>query len=100
MDESIEKQLECNEFRKTITNSILHKSVIEKKFQEFSKISFIYDLLITKRNVFSQQLQNLEHEVVIAMALNNSACKSHLSVENSFKKFEDVVKIDKSLLQE
>ena len=95
----IEKQLECNEFRKTITNSILHKSVIEKKFQEFSKISFIYDLLITKRNVFSQQLQNLEQEVAIAMALNNSAYKSHLSVENSFKKFEDVVKIDKSLLQ-
>ena len=100
MDEScIEKQLECNEFRKTITNSILHKSVIEKKFQEFSKISFIYDLLITKRNVFSQQLQNLEQEVAIATAFNNSAYKSHLSVENSFKKFEDVVKIDKSLIQ-
>ena len=100
MDEScIKKQLECNEFRKTITNSTLHKSVIEKKFQEFSKISFIYDLLITKRNVLSQQLQNLEQEVMIAMALNSSAYKSHLFVENSFKKFEDVVKIDRSLIQ-
>ena len=84
-DSCITKQLECNDFRKIITNSILHKSLIEKRFQEFSKISFIYDLLNTKRNMLSQQLQTLEHEVGIAMALNNSAFKSHFSVEKVSK---------------
>ena len=100
MDDScVAKQLECNDFRKNITNSILHKSVIEKKFQEFSKIAFIYHLLITKRNMLSQQLQTLEQEVGIALALNNSAFKSHFFVEKSLKSFEDAVKNDKSLIE-
>ena len=47
-----------------------------------------------------QKLQNLEQEITIALAVNNSAYKSHYAVQESFKRFENITETDKSLIQE
>ena len=49
----IKKQLECIQLRKSITESILNKSPIEKIFQKLAKTAFVYDILKTRRNMLS-----------------------------------------------
>ena len=95
----LKKQLECSHLREIITNSILDKSTIQKKFQELTKTSYIYDLLITKRNMLVHQSQNIEQELAIAHALNTSTQKTHLSLENTLKKFEEATKNDRLLIE-
>ena len=95
----LKKQLECSHLREIITNSILDKSTIQKKFQELTKTSYIYDLLIAKRNMFVQQSQNIEQELAIAHALNTSTQKTHLSLENTLKKFQETRKKDRLLIE-
>ena len=95
----LQKQLECNQLRETITNSILDKATIQEKLQNLTKTSYIYDLLITKKNIFVQQLQNMEQELEIARALNTSAYKTHLSLVNTLKQFGEATKKDRILIE-
>ena len=95
----MQKQQECNHFRKNVTVSLADKSSIEKLFCQLTKTSFTYDLLIIKRNMFLQQLQKAEQELKIARALNKSAYNSYVSTEKSLEKFEEVSKNDKLMTE-
>ena len=94
----LENQRECKYLRKSITDSLLDKSVIKKSFENMTKTSFIYDLLITKKNILSEQLQNAEQELDLADALNNSAYKTLISLQSRFKKFKDATQKDRLLI--
>ena len=93
-----QKQVECIQVRKNITNSLLDKSNLEKKFHEFAKTSFIYDLLITRRNILSQKILNVEKELVLARALKNSAYKALLSYEKSLTMFQDATRKNRLII--
>ena len=95
----IKAQHECNQIRKSIGNNVSDKSSTETAFQTIAKSSFIHGLLITKRNLLSQQLQNVEQELEIAEAVNKSAYKRHIIIQKSLKLFEDTTKQDRSLIQ-
>ena len=77
-----------------------NKSRTETAFQTIAKSSFIHGLLITKRNLLSQQLQNIEQELEIAEALNKSAYKKHIIIQKSLEWFEDTTKQNRSLIQQ
>ena len=94
----LKNQRECKYLRKSVIDSSLDKSVIKKTFENLTKTSFIYDLLITKRNILSEQLQNAEQELDLADALNKSAYKTLLSLQRSFKKFRDATQKDRLLI--
>lgn len=94
----IQKRVECIQVRENITNSLLDKSNLEKKFQEFAKTSFLYDLLITRRNILSQKILNVEKELVLARALNNSAYRALLSYEKSLTMFQDATRNDELMI--
>ena len=94
----LENQRECKYLRKSITDSSLDKSVIKKTFENMAKTSFTYDLLITKRNILSEKLQNAEQELDLADALNKSAYKTIISLQRSFKKFRDTTQKDRILI--
>ena len=99
MDEDcIIKQRECSQFRDSITISLEDRSNIEKLFQELTKASYIYDLLIIKRSILLQQLQSAEQDLKIARAINISAYKSYVSTENSLKKFQEATKNHKLMI--
>ena len=99
MDEDcIMKQRECSQFRESIMSSLEDKSNIKKLFQELTKASYIYDLLIIKRNIILQQLQSAEQDLKIARAINISAYRSYVSAEKSLKKFQEVTKNDKLMI--
>lgn len=95
----MQKQQECNQFRKNVTVSLADKSRIGKLFRQLTETSFIYDLLIIKRNMFSQQLQKAEQELKIARALNKSAYNSYVSTIKSREKFQEVSKNHKLMTE-
>ena len=96
----IKAQHECNQIRKSMRNRVSNKSSsTESAFQIIAKSSFIHGLLITKRNLLSQQLQNVEHELEIADAVNKSAYKRYNTIQKSLKLFEDTTKQDRSLIE-
>ena len=100
VDEScLQRQLECSQLRETITNSILDKSTIQEKLQELIETSYIYDLVITKRNMLVQESRNIEQELEIARALNTSVYKTHLSLASTLKKFAETTKKDRTLIE-
>ena len=99
MDEDcIIKQRECSQLRESITISLENKSNIKKLFQELRKASYIYDLLIIKRNILLQQLQSAEQDLKIARAINISAYKSYVSAGESIKNFQEATKDDKLMI--
>ena len=94
----VENQRECKYLRKSVTDSLLEKSVIKKTFENMTKTSFIYDLLITKRNILSEQLHNAEQELDLADALNKSAYKTFLSLQRRVNKFKGATQKDRLLI--
>ena len=95
----IKSQQECNRFRKNMTVSLANKSNLNKHFRELTKTSYLYDLLMMKRNVLLQQIQSAEQELKIARVLNMSAYISYVSTGKSLKMFEITVKNDKLLIE-
>ena len=95
----MQKQQECNHFRKIMTVSLADKSGIEKLFRQLTETSFVYDLLIIKRNMFLQKLQKVEQELKIARAINKSAYNSYVLTKRSLEKFQEVSKNDKLMIK-
>ena len=95
----LKTQHECHQIRKSIKSHVSNRSSTETAFQVIEKLSFIHGLLITKRNLLLQQVQNVEQELEIADAVNKSAYKSYGIIQKSLKWFEDVAKQDKLLIE-
>ena len=93
----LETQHECHQIRKSIGNHVSNKSSTETAFQAIYKSSFIHGLLIIKRNMLLQQLENVERELEIADAVNKSAYKRYTIIQESLKCFEDAAKQGRSL---
>ena len=62
-----------------------------------TKTSFIYDILIFKRNILSKQLQDAEQELDLADALNKPAYKTLISLQRSLEEFKDATQKDRLL---
>ena len=95
----LKTQRKCHQIRKNMKSHVSNKSSTETAFQAIAKLSFIHGLLITKRNLLLQQLQNVEQELEIADAVNSSAYKRYAIIQGSLKWFEDVAKQDRSLIE-
>ena len=92
------KQLECIQLRKSITDSTLHKSRIEKIFQKLAKTAFVYELLITRRDMLSLQFLNIKEKLEIALNLNGSAYRSYLSFQKNLKAFQYDARNDRLMI--
>ena len=94
----IKKQFECFQLRKSITESISDKSLIDNIFQELAKTAYVYDLLITRRNMLSLQFLNLKEKLELARKLNRSAYRSYLSFQKNLKAFQYDTRNDRLMI--
>ena len=95
----LKTQHECHQIRKSIKSHLSNKSSTETTFQVIAKSSFIHGLLITKRNLLMQQVQNVEQELELAEAVNKSAYKRYAIIRKGLKWFDDIAKQDRSLIE-
>ena len=95
----LKTQHECHQIRKSIKSRLANKSSTETAFQAIAKSSFIHGLLMTKRNLLLQQVQNVEQQLELAEVVNRSASKRYAITQKSLKWFEDIVKQDRSLIE-
>ena len=94
----IKKQLGCIQLRKSITESILDKSHIEKIFQKLAKTAFVYDLLKSRRNMLSLQFLNMKEKLELALNLKRSAYNSYFSFEKDLKAFQCDIKNNRLMI--
>ena len=94
----IKKQLECIQLRKSITESILNKSPIEKIFHNLAKTAFVYDILKTRRNMLSLQFLNMKEKLELALNLKRSAYNSYFSFEKDLKAFQCDIKNNRLMI--